>query len=171
MAKETAEGVLTLMKKGWEEEFALELGVLALYDIAILIGTCNPLGEITEIEQMLIDWRSLDDDMSMGFKDNNKSELEQGLKTISRIYSMIAKRNIRAIRFTVQEKEYDNIGEEDLNELVKNHRFSGATQLDKPLKRKILDPFANSDQLPRPLLVVTITDGKVGTMFTIGVKE
>lgn len=38
VARATAEGILTLMKKGWEEEFALELGVLALYDIAILIG-------------------------------------------------------------------------------------------------------------------------------------
>lgn len=38
VARETADGILTLMKNGWEEEFALELGVLALYDIAVLIG-------------------------------------------------------------------------------------------------------------------------------------
>lgn len=100
----------------------------------------------------------------MGFKDNQKSELEQGLKTIARIYSIIATRKIRAIRFTVREEEFNNVGEEDVTELVRKHHFSGATQLDKPLKRKILDPFVNNDQLSRPLLVVTITDGKVGTL-------
>lgn len=99
----------------------------------------------------------------MGYKHDQKSELEQGLKTIARIYSIVARRRIRAIRFTIQEKKYDDVGEEDMNALVRTHRFGGATNLEKPLKQKILDPFVNNDKLSKPLLVVTFTDGKVRT--------
>lgn len=39
MAKNAASKMLALQKMGWEEGFALELALLAFFDIAVLVGT------------------------------------------------------------------------------------------------------------------------------------
>lgn len=137
--------------------------MLALYDIAILVGMLSTTLVCHKIIRAFPNRLSIDDSMTIENREQGirKRQVEQGLKTIARIFSVITNRKIRTVIFTNRGKEHCDIREEDISGLLKAHRFADVTQIDKALNDRILVPYVNESYLSKPLLVVTITDCKV----------
>ena len=120
-----------------------------------------------------------DDSASMEFVESGKRKeaLMDVLHFLARLYGAVSKdmRGIRAIRFLNggDHLNADNLNKEDIENVIKAHRFKGLTRIGAGLMREILKPFVFADdpswvkgtpklrQLERPLLIMVITDGAV----------
>ncbi|KAH8149100.1 uncharacterized protein LAJ45_06639 [Morchella importuna] len=126
-----------------KEESASEVALLTLYDLAILI----------------------DDSTSMQWVEQGKriQVLVDFLKAISHIYSFAGEGmngKIRRIRFLNSRKGSDYVDSAEVEKLLHNHSYSGMTRIGTQLKKKILIDLVSS-KMPRPLLVMIITDGEI----------
>lgn len=91
------------------------------------------------------------------------------LKAISHIYSFAGEGmngKIRRIRFLNSRKGSDYVDSAEVEKLLHNHSYSGMTRIGTQLKKKILIDLVSS-KMPRPLLVMIITDGEVSDVLVM----
>ena len=122
-----------------------------------------------------------DDSASMEFVESGKRKeaLMDVLHFLARLYGAVTEglHGIRAIRFLNGGHHLmaDNLKKkDDIEDVIKAHKFKGLTRIGAGLMREILKPFVFADdpswvkgnpkklrQLERPLLIMVITDGAV----------
>jgi len=136
---------------GCNSEIAEELGVMGLYDLAILI----------------------DDSSSMRTREGRKRipALKKGLEIIADMYAKLAhhqncaKGGILAARFLNDSKSGNNLSPLGISDLLKNHPYEGNTKIGSMLETRILKPLVydrlRANKMDRPLLVMVVTDGKI----------
>ncbi|CAN6662699.1 hypothetical protein TRVA0_034S00936 [Trichomonascus vanleenenianus] len=124
-------------------EVAVDLVRLALYDIVIFC----------------------DDSGSMSFEENGEriDDLKLILQRAAFAASLFDTNGIE-IRFMNGNQLGNNIRTVDqVNQLMSQSKFHGLTPLGTSLKSKVIDPMvigpAKSGQLPKPVLIISITDG------------
>ncbi|PUU79858.1 hypothetical protein B9Z19DRAFT_1045955 [Tuber borchii] len=137
--EEMARKLITEM--GCSREIAIDLTVLALYDVAILIP----------------------DSSSVIYEQNGarKKALIQFIDHITEICSMANESGILALRFMNHKGGKKNWTGKS-QEYLDHHSYGGATRIGTELKKKILDKFATGNpNQSKPLLVLIVTDGGV----------
>ena len=96
---------------------------------------------------------------------NRINALESTLLLIAEVYTLARSDGILAINFlndlTIKDVRIDMVAD-----IIKEHSFSGWTRIGTELKLKVLDAFV-TEEMKRPLLVITITDGAVSRVLLI----
>lgn len=125
------------------KEIAVDLARLALYDIVIYA----------------------DDSGSMAFEENGEriDDLKLIINRTAYIASLFDDNGIQ-VRFMNNRIEADGLkSEQEVNRVIQGVEFRGLTPLGTNLKAKVLDPLvlgpASQGRLPKPVLVLAITDG------------
>ena len=125
-------------------EIASDIVKLALYDVILYI----------------------DDSGSMQFEENGEriDDLKLILGRVAFATSLFDDDGIQ-VRFMNSPDQGNGIkSEQQVNEMVARTKFSGLTPMGRELQNKILGPLvlgpAQSGQLKKPILVITITDGQ-----------
>lgn len=90
---------------------------------------------------------------------------QRTLNLISPIYGLARDKGIVAVRFFNSRRGKRNVTGRTVRTVLKGHDFEGTARIGTELKRRIIDRFVSSEpgKMEKPLLVVTITNGKVGT--------
>jgi hypothetical protein len=129
---------------GMPKELATDLASLALYDIVILA----------------------DDSSSMSFEEQGEriEDLKIILSKVAEVATMFDQDGI-LIRFLNARTEGNGIrNAQEAENVVKQVRFQGLTPLAASMQHNVLEPvvfnLAQSGQLQKPVLVITITDGE-----------
>ncbi|KAL3490811.1 hypothetical protein BJX62DRAFT_206402 [Aspergillus germanicus] len=125
-------------------EIAMDVIKLSLYDIVLYV----------------------DDSGSIEFEEKGvrKEQLKQIIGIVATIASTFDEDgiNIRFMNNELSRNGIRSVGE--VEQLIASVRFSGMTPLGTGLKNKVLDPLivgpARANQLQKPVLVITITDGQ-----------
>ena len=86
--------------------------------------------------------------------------LKTALQLIADVYTLARPDGILAIDFVNDSTEERDVRTDIVADIIAEHRFSGLSRIGTALKRKVLDNFVTED-MERPLLVITITDGAV----------
>lgn len=145
IANRAAQQVSTLATQ-WRinVEIASDIVKLALYDVILYV----------------------DDSGSMAFEENGSriDDLKLILSRVSFATSLFDEDGIQ-VRFMNSTVQGNNIkGEQQVNQMVQQIKFSGLTPMGRELQNKILGPLvlgpAASGQLRKPVLVIIITDGQ-----------
>ncbi|GAQ84526.1 hypothetical protein KFL_001930040 [Klebsormidium nitens] len=126
------------------KELAIDLAGLALFDIVILA----------------------DDSSSMSFEEQGEriDDLKMILNRVAEVATMFDQDGI-TIRFLNSQAQGNNIRTaQEANTCVAKTQFQGLTPLAASMERNVLQPLvfgpAQSGQLRKPVLVITITDGE-----------
>ena len=90
--------------------------------------------------------------------------LESTLLLVTEVYTLARSDGILAIDFLNDSTEEVDVRTDIVAEIIAEHRFSGWTRIGTELKRKVLDDFV-TEEMERPLLVITITDGGVSRVL------
>ena len=108
----------------------------------------------------------IDDSGSMAFEENGEriDDLKLILNRVAFATSLFDDDGIQ-VRFMNSTAQGNNIrGEQQVNQMIANTKFSGLTPMARELQNKILGPLvlqpARNGQLQKPILVITITDGQ-----------
>ncbi|CEL05388.1 hypothetical protein ASPCAL06506 [Aspergillus calidoustus] len=125
-------------------EIAMDVIKLSLYDIVLYV----------------------DDSGSIEFEEKGvrKEQLKQIIGIVATIASTFDEDgiNVRFMNNELSRNGIRSVGE--VEQLIASVRFSGMTPLGTGLKNKVLDPLivgpARANQLQKPVLVITITDGQ-----------
>ncbi|KAL2828585.1 hypothetical protein BJY01DRAFT_228337 [Aspergillus pseudoustus] len=125
-------------------EIAMDVIKLSLYDIVLYV----------------------DDSGSIEFEEKGvrKEQLKQIIGIVATIASTFDEDgiNVRFMNNELSRNGVRSVGE--VEQLIASVRFSGMTPLGTGLKNKVLDPLvvgpARANQLQKPVLVITITDGQ-----------
>lgn len=140
---EKAENMATSVRaKGCERETALELSLLALYDVVLLI----------------------DNSISMEVQQDGEriKTLMTTLQRVAWTYSFVSEvGGIVSIKYLNQKKGDRKVKAGHVANIIKSLRFQGLTPLGTELRNKVLKEYADPDKMRRPLLVVVITDGEI----------
>ena len=99
----------------------------------------------------------------MQFSEEGKrlKTLQETLKAVSAVYSLASEgKGINTVTLLNSPKLYLNVGPGNIKSLMKELSFEGLTNIGTKLREKVLIPYARDD-MPRPLLVIVITDGQV----------
>ncbi|KAK6350180.1 hypothetical protein TWF696_006420 [Orbilia brochopaga] len=133
------------LEMGWRvpREVAMDFVKLALFDIVIYI----------------------DDSGSMAFEEGGEriKDLKLILQKVAFAATLFDQDGI-SLRFMNNDFSQNNIRTEgQINQIVDQVQFRGLTPMGTSLRAKVLDPLviqpARSNQLQKPVLVITITDG------------
>jgi hypothetical protein len=105
---------------------------------------------------------AIDDSISMRIEQNGEriEALRVALRTIARIYSLARPEGICELRFLNYQNMIKNITVKKVNGIIQKHVFRGQTRLGTELRRKVLQQWVKDD-MKRPVVVITITDGDV----------
>ncbi|KAK6350179.1 hypothetical protein TWF696_006420 [Orbilia brochopaga] len=134
------------LEMGWRvpREVAMDFVKLALFDIVIYI----------------------DDSGSMAFEEGGEriKDLKLILQKVAFAATLFDQDGI-SLRFMNNDFSQNNIRTEgQINQIVDQVQFRGLTPMGTSLRAKVLDPLviqpARSNQLQKPVLVITITDGQ-----------
>lgn len=113
----------------------------------------------------------LDDSSSMSDEEGGRriEILAETMKKITMVYDLARPepdKGLVSVKFINGSTGYKNIDNRRVSPLLKKHIFWGTTQIGSALQRKVLDNFVFNPDAPmkKPLLVMTITDGGVGTL-------
>ena len=90
--------------------------------------------------------------------------LESTLLLVAEVYTLARSDGILAIDFLNDSTEEADIRIDIVEDIIREHRFSGWTRIGTEMKRKVLDYFV-TEEMERPLLVITITDGEVSRVL------
>ena len=90
--------------------------------------------------------------------------LESTLSLIAEVYTLARSQGILEIDFLNDSAEVKDIRKDAVEEIIGEHSFSGWTRIGTELKLKVLDDFV-TEEMKRPLLVITITDGGVSRVL------
>lgn len=90
--------------------------------------------------------------------------LQKTLEFISSIYGLARDNGIVAVRFFNSRRGKKNVTERNVGTVLKGVNFEGMARVGTELKKKIIDRFMSDEPgvIKKPLLVVTIMNGKVG---------
>jgi hypothetical protein len=86
--------------------------------------------------------------------------LRVALRNIARIYSLARPEGVCDLRFLNYKNRFKDVTVGKVNPIIRKHVFRGQTRLGTELKRKVLQEWVKDD-MKRPVLVITITDGNV----------
>lgn len=89
--------------------------------------------------------------------------LKQTVLEITTIYELADSRGIRGIKLLNSRRGFQNVKRSNLRRFFAQLRFVGVTRIGNALKSKILDEYVWPARMTKPLLVVVITDGEVGS--------
>jgi hypothetical protein len=128
-------------------ESALDLSILGLYNIILFVDDSGSMSTIEPKEDKMSRW----------------DILKQVLKTIS-FWSTLMDDDGIDVRFFNSQYEGNNITNDDsVNEMFEKIRPSGGTPMGHQMINKLFNPFIyrflNAQQLNKPVLIITITDG------------
>jgi hypothetical protein len=103
-----------------------------------------------------------DDSISMLIEQNGEriEALRVALRAIARIYSLARPEGICDLRFLNYPNRFKNVTVGKVNGIIRKHVFRGQTRLGTEMKRKVLQEWVKDD-MKRPVVVITITDGDV----------
>lgn len=128
-------------------DMAVDLAVLGLYDIVLFGDDSGSMGTEEPKEDNLTRWEIL----------------KQVIKTIG-FWSSLMDADGIVVRFINSMVEGNGISNSaEINNIFRTVRLSGGTplgeQLDAKIIRKIIVPVIHSQEIQRPVLIITITDG------------
>lgn len=91
--------------------------------------------------------------------------LKATLGAITSVYDLANPQGILSVRFLNTSKGRRNVNEEKAKTLLDDHVYRGVTRIGTELERKILNRFIWNPKDPpkKPLLVMIVTDGAVGS--------
>jgi hypothetical protein len=110
-----------------------------------------------------------DDSDSMELEENGdrQNTLRQVLESVAKIYTYARPEGIVSVRFFNTRQGTKNVKPERVKSLLEEVDYSGLTMIGTQLKKKILEPFVfnrmERTRMPKPLLVMVITDGDVSS--------
>lgn len=172
-----------LFVAGCKKEVAMQLSILVLYDLVLLIGLFSTLSSTRKVDLPL--WASrhclsqvrtgiklqkwadltirIDDSSSMLFEEKGQriETVQRTINEIATIYDLARPEGIRSIRFFNARQGKKNVNRKTCNTSLRGHDFSGLTRAGTVLQKSILDKFVFGEQMKKPLLVMTVTDGVV----------
>jgi hypothetical protein len=156
---------------GCPPEIAKGLSLLTLYDLVMLLGECHTFSVSFRQPNEF----TTDDSTSMTFKekedpsdDNNttararKDTLLRVLEDVCTTYECCGK-GIISVKFFNARTGWGNVDKNKFHKKKFTYKCQGITRIGSELKRKIVDQyvFKSGFVMPKPLLVIVITDGKV----------
>jgi hypothetical protein len=118
-------------------ELVTDFAMLALYDIALYA-----------------------DDSGSMTRDDRVDDLKMIIRMVSDICTAFDDDGI-IVRFINSSAEGNGISTAgDVEQLISKVDFSGGTMIGTQLERKLIQPFASTKQMKKPILILTITDGE-----------
>lgn len=171
LIQKTEELAAALMNMGCVKGTATSLGALVLYDLVILIGNFSLLMYLASLVDTLIftvipgtgDCESMEYD-----EDGDRIlTLERILNAIASVYGLARDQGILRIRFLNAPKGKKNVTAKTVKTVLRDHDYGGVPKIGTELKRRILDKWVLGVNMPKPLLVIVITDTEVGSIFII----
>jgi hypothetical protein len=93
-----------------------------------------------------------------------RSQAEQTLKTIARIFTLMTDRKLSTVTLMNREYSWNNVGTEDIERIMNRQNFHGETHTDEALQGKVLK-HVEEDNMSRPVLILTLSDFKVKSQF------
>ena len=97
---------------------------------------------------------------------NRIEALKSTLLLIAEVYTLARSNGILAIDFLNDSTEEMDVCTDTVAEIINKHSIFGWARVGTELKRKVLDGFVE-DNMKKPLLVITITDGGVSRTVTL----
>ena len=90
--------------------------------------------------------------------------LQQVLLFVATTYSFVRPEGLNAVRYLNTKTWNDDVHPRKLKALFNKMYYHGSSRIGTELKRKVLDIYVKKD-MPKPLLVIVITDGEVGHLL------
>lgn len=92
-------------------------------------------------------------------------QLQRVLNAIAGVYSLARDQGIPTILFLNSTESEQNVTAETVQTILRDHDYEGSTRIGTELKKRVLDKFVLGANMIKPLLVIVITDSKVGSLF------
>lgn len=87
--------------------------------------------------------------------------VKRTINEIATIYDLARPQGIRSIKFFNAPQGKKNVNRKTCNTSLRGHNFGGLTRVGTVLQKSILDKFVFGEQMKKPLLIMTVTDGEV----------
>ncbi|KAA8893118.1 hypothetical protein FN846DRAFT_804935 [Sphaerosporella brunnea] len=152
----------TIIDKGCKKEVAVQLSILALYDLVLLVDNSISMGfsenksRVTTLKATLKQVAGLYQLVSQGYNPNPEKDGEKGGGKGGGIVS------VKFLNpYGNKGHGYRDITPGKVNNMVDDVGFRGLTRIGTELLNRILKVYADVTQIKRPLLVVIFTDGEI----------
>lgn len=109
-----------------------------------------------------------DDSSSMNYEQEGarKETLRQTLEEVTKIYDLANENGLLVVRFINNTRGRKNVVNSKVNSIFDGRKYDGATMIGTALEKRMLLPFVKNKKkkMEKPLLVMTITDGRVSSV-------
>lgn len=98
-------------------------------------------------------------------KGARKATLKKTLEEVTKIYDLANENGLLAVRFINYPRGRKSVVNSKVEGIFENRKYDGTTMIGTALEKKMLGPFVRNKikdkKMEKPLLVMTITDGRV----------